>query len=109
MAGYSLDDVISSRMNGFSVDDSLTHTFNVVRVDKLRKSHYLSNLNRNSNLIDLEVRVRRNDLKKLSEGTPTHTYSSTTEIDTLAGQITTESTLFALEALSKRTKKSLWL
>jgi hypothetical protein len=56
--------VIGTRVRRFTVNDQLAHFLNVVLVDDLRKCKNLCNFNRNSNLINFEIRVWRNDLNR---------------------------------------------
>ncbi len=75
--------VIGTRMDIGSVDDALAQLFDIVIVDDFRVRQNLCHVLRDSNLVNAQIRIGRNN-------------GTTAKVDTLAAQIATESALFAL-------------
>lgn len=86
-------DVIGTGMDISAVDDTTSQTFNVVCVHRLRVGQDLGHVHRHCDLINAEVWVRRNDC-------------ASTKVHALSRQVSTESTLLALQSLADAADKA---
>lgn len=89
-ARFAVHEIVCAWMNVGTVANGLPQLFDVVLKDAFRVGENLGHPLWHGDFVDLEVGVRADD-------------GSTGKVDTLAGQVTAEATLFALETLAEAT------
>lgn len=86
----ALQNEVGSRMNVGTIPDSLAQRLDIVGRDTVREREDFGDALWHSDLVDLQIRVGRDD-------------GSSREIDSLARQVATETTLLSLETLTEAT------
>src|ERR1700712_3433409 len=83
-----LNDLLSTRVYIWSIFHALPQLFYILFLNSFGVCKIFGNQNRDCDLIDSQIRIRRND-------------SSTREVNTLSRKISSESTLFSFQSLAE--------
>jgi hypothetical protein len=92
-SAVTADDVVHTRVNIRTTEDHLAHLLSVSRGHTDRDGQFLCNLGWHTNFVHAEVWIWGDD-------------RPSTEVDTLTGQVATESSFLPLESLSERLEGS---